>query len=152
MTRRRQNSSEVVFFNSTIRQTFRVSVGAEKIRLRISNAFGTTNLTITEATIALPDGGVEGAPAIQPKTVQKVTFSSESSVIIPTAGMAVSDPLNFPVNPLEIVTVSLYLSQGQSGGAITSHPGSRENIFMSMGNWVGATNLTDPSVQSVAHW
>lgn len=102
--------------------------------------------------MALPDGGVEGIPAIQPESLQRVTFAGQASVNIPHAGLAVSDPLEFPVKPLTVLTVSIYLAEGQQGGAITSHPGSRENIFMSLGNGVGATNLTDPSMQSVAHW
>jgi hypothetical protein len=118
----------------------------------LSNAFGLTNLTVTEVTIALPDHAVEGTPAIQPKSLQKVTFSGLSNINIPNAGLAVSDPLDFPVKPLTVITVSIYLAEGQQGGAITSHPGSRENIFMSLGNWAGATNLTDSSVQTVAHW
>lgn len=46
----------------------------------------------------------------------------------------------------------MYLAQGQQGNSITSHPGSRINIWMSSGNSVNAANITDPSTQSVAHW
>ncbi|KAL1968399.1 hypothetical protein VTN77DRAFT_1928 [Rasamsonia byssochlamydoides] len=146
------NTSEVVFFNSTVRQTFRVSLGAEKLRLRVSNAFGITNLTITEVTIALPEDDQEGTSVIQPQTLQQVTFSGQPSISIPDGGLAVSDPLDFPVKPLTVLSVSIYLAEGQQGGAITSHPGSREDTCMTFGNYVRATNLTDESVQSVQHW
>ncbi|KKA18560.1 Lysophospholipase L1-like esterase [Rasamsonia emersonii CBS 393.64] len=146
------NGSATIFFNSTIRQTLHVSLGAEKLRLRVSNAFGITNLTLSEVTIALPADGQEGTSAIQPQTLQQVTFSGQRSVSIPDGGLAVSDPLDFPVKPLTVLSVSIYLADGQQGGAITSHPGSRTTTYFSFGNYAHAANLTDASVQSVEHW
>lgn len=146
------NQTGLVFFNSTIRQTLHMSVGADTIRLRISNAFGVTNLPITAVTIALPlDGGV-GVSAIEPNTLQKVTFSGDSSVDIPNGALVVSDPLNFPIKPQSMITVTLYTAEGQTTNDITSHPGSRTSSFYSLGNFVDATNLTDPSVQNEEHW
>lgn len=120
----------------------------------MSNAFGITNLTITEVTIALPAvDGQEGSSAIQPQTLKQVTFSGgQRSIVIPDGGLAVSDPLDFPVKPLTVLSVSIYLADGQQGGAITSHPGSRTATYFSFGNYAHAANLTDVSVQSVEHW
>ncbi|OQU98919.1 hypothetical protein CLAIMM_04629 [Cladophialophora immunda] len=147
------NTTSVIFSNSTIRQTLHMSTGASQIRIRISNAFGLTDLPITAMTVALPFNGSSGVSAIQPSTLQKVTFSGgEPSITIPDGALAVSDPLDFPVQPLSTITVTMYLATGQNGTYITSHPGSRATSWFTLGNQVGATNLTGPFLNSTQHW
>lgn len=141
-----------VFRNSTIRQTLHMSIGASQIRIRISNRFGITNLPISAVTVALPFNNSAGQSAIQPNTLQKVTFSGNTSFSIPDGTLLVSDPLNFPIKPQSEIAVTIYLADGQTTYDITSHPGSRTTTWFSFGNYVNAQNLTDPSTQSVAHW
>ncbi|OAP60228.1 hypothetical protein AYL99_05230 [Fonsecaea erecta] len=147
------NTTSVIFNDTTIRQTVHMSTGASQIRIRISNAFGLTDLPITAMTVALPFNGSSGASAIQPSTLQKVTFSGgEANITIPDGALAVSDPLDFPVQPLSTITITMYLATGQNGTYITSHPGSRATSWFTLGNQVGATNLTGPSLNSTQHW
>jgi len=130
-----------------------LSTGASQIRLRISNAFGLTDLSITAVTVALPFNGSAGVGAIQPSTLQTVTFSGgEASIVIPDGALAVSDPLNFTVEPQSNLAVTMYFSAGQNGTAITSHPGSRTTTWLTVGNQVAAANLTGPVLNSTAHW
>lgn len=104
-------------------------------------------------TVALPFNNSAGSSAIQPSTLQTVTFSGgEASVVIPDGALAASDPLDFPVEPQTMLTVTVYLAGGQEGTFITSHPGSRDTSWMTLGNQVGATNLTGPALNSTAHW
>ncbi|KAG8930649.1 hypothetical protein FRC00_001050 [Tulasnella sp. 408] len=51
-----------------------------------------------------------------------------------------------------MITISLYLADGQTTNSITSHPGSRTTSWFSFGNFVNAANLTDSSTLSAAHW
>lgn len=149
------NQTGSVFINSTIRQTLKVSVGASQIRIKISNAFGVTNLPITAVTVALPANDTAGIHQIQPKTVQKVRFSNGwDSITVPTGSLVVSDPLNFKVKAGSVVTVTIYLKEGQITNSITSHPGSRTTSWWQFGNAVDAAALdvTSPSTQSAAHW
>ncbi|KAH7117804.1 SGNH hydrolase-type esterase domain-containing protein [Dendryphion nanum] len=149
------NQTGAVFVNSTIRQTLKVSVGSSQIRLKISNAFGVTNLPITAVTVALPANDTAGIHQIQPKSVQKVTFSNGwDSVTIPNGALAVSDPLNFKVKAGSVITVTIYLKDGQTTNSITSHPGSRTTSWWQYGNAVDAAALTvtNSSTQSAAHW
>ncbi|KIW47971.1 uncharacterized protein PV06_00617 [Exophiala oligosperma] len=147
------NTSTRIFNNSTIRQTIHTSIGASQIRIRISNAFGLTDLPITSMTIALPYNGSAGASAIQPSTLQTVTFSGgDESIVIPDGALGVSDPLDFAIGPQSMISVTMYLASGQQGTYITSHPGSRTTSWMTLGNQVGATNLTGPELNSTAHW
>lgn len=146
------NQSGLVFPNSTIRQTLHMSIGANQIRLRISNAFGGSDLPITAVSVALPFNGSAGVSAIQKGTSKTVTFSGLTSVQIPNGALVVSDPIDFPVKAQSMLTVTLYTAQGQTTNDITSHPGSRTTSWFSFGNFVNAENLTDSSVQNVAHW
>jgi lysophospholipase L1-like esterase len=149
-----QNQSGAVFVNSTIRQTLKVSVGTEQIRLKISNAFGVTNLPITAVTIALPANQTAGIHQIQTSTLQKVTFSGSESISVPNGALVVSDPLNFKLKAQTIVTVSIYLAAGQTTNSITSHPGSRTTSWWQYGNAVSSPSLavTNSTTQSAAHW
>lgn len=107
---------------------------------------------ITNVTVGLPLGGKAGSSAIEPKTLKTVTFDGQKGITIPDAGLVVSDPVEFDVDPQSMLTVSIYLEKGQQGGHITSHPGSRTTSWMTFGNQVDSANITGPSVQSVAHW
>ncbi|KAL0578235.1 hypothetical protein V5O48_003772 [Marasmius crinis-equi] len=141
------------FRDTTLRQTVHVSTGAKQVRIRLSNAFGTIDLPITSATVALPLNGAAGASAIDTSTLQNLTFSGNSSIIIPNGALAVSDPISFPVQPQSMVAVTLYLSQGQASSAITSHPGSRTTAWFCSGNHVTAADLKGlPGQASVEHW
>lgn len=145
------NTSGLVFANTTLRQTIHVTAPSSRIRLRISNAFGTTSLPITAATIARPANGTPGSSAIDTSTVKTLTFSGSPSFTIPNGALVVSDPIDFDVKAQTELSISLYLASGQVGNDITSHPGSRTTSFMTFGNQLSAANLTG-QVQSVAHW
>jgi lysophospholipase L1-like esterase len=143
-------SGNLVFPDSTLRQTIHVTVGGQLIRLRFSNAYGGTDLPITQVAVARPAGGQAGVSAIQPGTSQPVTFDGRASVDIPVGAQAVSDPLNFSVSPGSNLTVTIYLATGQASSNITSHPGSRTDSYMVTGNHAGDEDLA--GAVSVAHW
>src|SRR6266545_4820927 len=111
-----------VMANTTLRQTIRVSVGGHRLRLHFSNAFGTTVLPITAASLALPAGGAAGVSTIQPGTAHPVTFHNQPSVRIPVGAQMVSDAIPINVPARSNLTVTLYLADGQLSNNITSHP------------------------------
>jgi lysophospholipase L1-like esterase len=139
-----------VFDDATLRQTIRVSVGGRNLRLRFSNAFGGAALPITKVSVALPTGGQAGIASIEPKTSRSVTFHGGSSVVIPVGAQMVSDPLKFPVAPGSILTVTIYLADGQASTDITSHPGSRTTSYMLAGDHVADTDLSGATTAD--HW
>ncbi|KXT01550.1 hypothetical protein AC578_6367 [Pseudocercospora eumusae] len=149
-------ASTAIFGNSSIRQTIKISTAASQVRLRLSNAFGTTNLPITAASIALPvpysGQNFTGSSGVNKTTLQALTFSGHQDISIPNGGLAVSDPLPFPVKAGQVLSITLYLAHGQQGNAITSHPGSRTQSWISYGDYTTSPNMTDPSTTSVFHW
>ncbi|GMF70322.1 unnamed protein product [Aspergillus oryzae] len=132
--------------------TIRVTQPGHEIVLRLSNAFGLEDLSVTKVAVSLPVDQKLGTSAIQSNTTRDVLFSGSADIVIPNGGLVVSDPIAFPVKAQDTLTIDIYLEHGQGGGAITSHPGSRTTSWMSLGDWVGKRNLTDSSVESVDHW
>jgi lysophospholipase L1-like esterase len=149
-----QNQTGAVFVNSTIRQTLFMTAQANQIRIKISNVFGGSNLPITAITVALPANNTAGIHQIQPSTVKKVTFSGKDGITIPNGALAVSDPINFAIKGEQIVTVTMYLANGQTTNSITSHPGSRTFSWWQSGNAVSsaALDILNSTTQSAAHW
>lgn len=144
------NTPGVVFKDATIRQTVKVSVDADTIRLQFSNAFGGSDLPITAVSVALPSEPRGGVRGIQASTAQEVTFSGSRSFIVPNGAVVLSDPLAFPVEAESIISVSVYLETGQTTNSITSHPGSRTTSWFAAGNHVADADLSGAA--SADHW
>lgn len=140
--------SNAMFSDATLRQTLHMSIGAERIRVQISNTFGGSDLPVTAASIALPNGGA-GAKDIADSSLTALTFSGVASVTIPKGQVVYSDPVDFSVKSQSMLTVTLYFSKGQSGTSITGHPGSRTTSWMQQGNHVNATTVSGSSTK---HW
>lgn len=107
---------------------------------------------MSKVTIGLPLHQQAGTSVLKPGSMKELSFSGETGIIIPNGGLTVSDPIDFSVNAQSNLMVSIYLEHGQTGGAITGHPGSRVTSWMAFGDWTGASNLTDSSVTGVDHW
>ncbi|WP_156994477.1 SGNH/GDSL hydrolase family protein [Pseudonocardia acaciae] len=89
----------------TLRLIVRGSVGGDGARIRLSNAFGTSDLEIGAAYIARR---AEGA-AIAPGTSRRLSFDGHPSVTIAPGGEVTSDASNLAVEPLSDLAVSVYL-------------------------------------------
>lgn len=135
--------------DTTVRQTFRVSLGTERFRIELSNVFSDTDLLISEANVALPLGGDAGIPEIDVATIQGLTFESESSILIPARGSVYSDPLDYPLEPLSNIALSVYLENGQEGNVLTGHPGSRTSSWFAYGNKVNEESVSEANI---ARW
>jgi lysophospholipase L1-like esterase len=141
----------LVFLDSTLRQTVKVSAGARRIRLRISNAFGAAVLAVARAGVALPGDGRAGVSDIAPGTSRAVTFAGRPGVVAAAGGHVVSDPVDFPVAAGASVTVTMYLAEGvPAAGGVTAHPGSRTTSYLIAGDHVSDLRL--PRAVPVDHW
>lgn len=133
------------FADTTVRQLVRVSIGGKRLRVRLSNAFGTAPLTIAGAHVALANGAVS---AILPDTSRPLAFHGRGSVTIPAGAVAVSDPVDFALPPLADVALSLYLRGAPD--AITLHPGSRTTSYLQPGDARTAADFAAPA--KIDHW
>jgi lysophospholipase L1-like esterase len=120
------------FNNQTIRQTIRVSLGGERIRVRFTNEYGAKPLAIGAAVVALSDEKGN----IQPGTARRVLFSGQPGTLIPAAAPLLSDPVDLSVKPLSSLSISIYLPEDT--GQCTCHQIGVQNAFVS-----GSGDFTD---------
>jgi ABC-type oligopeptide transport system substrate-binding subunit len=102
-----QTASSAVFSDATVRQALHMSIGAERIRIQISNTFGGSNLTITTASVGLPTGGKAGVSGIEASPLKGLTFNGADSVTIPKGEVAYTDPVGFIIKPMSMITVTM---------------------------------------------
>ena len=96
-----------VFDNQTIRMVVRPTIGGDRLRVRLSNQFGTTGLTIGGAHIALV---AEGAKIV-PGSDRELMFGGRKAVTIPPGAPMLSDPVELKVSPFSEVAISLYFPE-----------------------------------------
>jgi lysophospholipase L1-like esterase len=132
------------FVDSTLRQIVHVSIGGKRLRVRFSNAFGSTALTIPLVHVALAAGG----SAIKPESDKAVTFHGQSSVTIPPRALMVSDPVEFDLAALSDLAVTIHLNGVPN--EITTHPGARATSYVQAGDLVSAADL--PAAAQTDHW
>jgi lysophospholipase L1-like esterase len=132
------------FTDATLRQIVRVSIGGRRVRLRFSNAFGRTDLTLASVRVAQSTG----RGAIDKATDLAVTFRGARSVVIPAGALVVSDAFDFDLPPLSSLAVSLYLRGAPAD--VTGHPGSRTTSYLQAGDAAAAEHLAD--AVPVVHW
>ena len=113
------------FSNQTIRQTVRVSVGGGRVRLRLSNEYGTKPLVIGAAHVALSDekGNITAG------TDKAVLFAGKPGATIPAGAPFVSDPIDLKVDGLTSLSISLYFPEDT--GPCTCHATGVQNGFVS---------------------
>jgi hypothetical protein len=102
------------FSNRTIRQIVHLSVGGDKVRVRLSNEFGARPVLIGAASVAMSGGGSN----IFSGSLRPLTFGGSKSVIIPPGAPALSDPVDLNAAPLSDVAVSLYLPAATDLGTV----------------------------------
>src|SRR5690348_3812255 len=103
------------FNNQSFRMIVHSSLGGDRLRVRLSNAFGTQPLTVGAVYVGI---GSVGA-AIVSGSNHAVTFNGSSSVTIPQGALAISDSVELVVPALSDVAVSIFLSI--NAGPATTH-------------------------------
>jgi hypothetical protein len=75
------------FADQTVRQVLHMAGGGERLRVRLTNRYGRTPLTIAAATVATEHGSAA------------LTFDGTRRLTIPPGEEAVGDPIDLPVAP-----------------------------------------------------
>ncbi|MEU0846322.1 SGNH/GDSL hydrolase family protein [Streptomyces sp. NPDC005962] len=100
------NWSRQGFADQSVRQVVRVATGGTTLRIRLSNAYGTTPLRITAATV----GRSAGDAQLWPGTARTLTFGDHPGTAIAPGRDIVSDAAPLSTSPLEKLTVTLYFA------------------------------------------
>jgi lysophospholipase L1-like esterase len=132
--------------DATLRQVVHLSIGGVRVRVHISNAFGTAPLHLTTVHIARPDAKATGA--IDAASDKALTFGGAVDVIVPAGAEYISDEIVFWAAPLSDLAVTLHFDEPPVEQ--TAHPGSRATSFLVHGDKVSAAELV--GAKRVEHW
>jgi lysophospholipase L1-like esterase len=133
------------FENQTIRQLVRASAGGPRLRLRLTNEYGTAPLEIGAARVAIADGET----GLRNGTERAVTFAGQPAAIIPAGAPLLSDPIDLAVTDLETLSISLYFPRAT--GACTCHATGMQGTFVSApGDFTAGTFVPAQTIQARA--
>jgi lysophospholipase L1-like esterase len=113
------------FTNQTVRNIVYTSVGGNRVRIRLSNVFGSAPLTVGDASVAVAETGAETVPG----TMRQLQFNGQTSATIPVGDEVVSDPVQLTVAPLTDLAVSVYVPS--MSGPATYHATAMQDSFVS---------------------
>jgi lysophospholipase L1-like esterase len=124
--------------DQTVRNVIFLSAGGSRVRIRLTNAFGTEAMRVGHASVAVQ---ASGARAVR-GTLHALTFGGRRAVTLAAGGAALSDPVPLRVAALSALLVSVYVP-GPTG-PVTNHP------FTAQGNYLGRGDLAG-SVSGAAY-
>jgi lysophospholipase L1-like esterase len=142
-------SAAVNISNQTLRQIVHISVGGNRARIKVSNAFGTAPLIVGAAHIARRDSN----ELIMPGSGGPLTFGGDPDITIPAGATVLSDPIALDARALGDLAIDLYLpgDTGASTSPLTRHTGALQTNYVSPpGDFTGVTAF--PVASTRASW
>jgi lysophospholipase L1-like esterase len=133
------------FNDQTVREIVHITLGGERFRIRISNAFGAQALAIGAAHLALRGQG----PAIAAGSDRPLTFGGRPAVSIPPGALVLSDPVDLTAPASADLAVSLYLAGGPTI-ASTLHYSAQQTSYLAAGDTCAAPQMAGDS--TVSSW
>lgn len=118
----------------TLRQTVLLTLPAERVRIRLTNRFGTAPLDIAGVQIARAPRA--GSAAIVAGSAVPVRFAGRAEVTIPTGADYASDPIAIEAPALTHIAVTIHYRT--LGGRQSGHGGSQTT-----GHWKAGDALSD---------
>ena len=126
----------------SVRQIVRISLGGTRVRLRLSNLYGTAPLVIGPVHVARQAKG----SAIEPGSDRAVTFAGKAVVTIAKGADVTSDPIAFEVRAFGHLSVSVYVAAG--AGASTVHANAMQVAYIAPGDVTAAPRFPDGEMSS----
>ena len=131
--------------NNSLRQIVQVSIGGEKVRLKLTNEFsiGATEIKAVELALANTAGS---SSEIDEGSTVSLTFDGKAGVTMPAKGKAISDPVNFKIGDRQNVAITIHYGSASST-SVSGHPGSRTTSYLKAGNTTDFTGAV-----TTDHW
>ena len=125
------------FENQTIREIVHVSIGGDRVRVRLSNAYGKEALEVGSAHIALRQKGA----ALVPGSDHELTFGGIAAVTIPANALVLSDPVSLKTPALADLAISIFIPKAHPGAGI--HYSAQQTNYVASGDVTAAADLPD---------
>jgi lysophospholipase L1-like esterase len=136
-------SAPLLIAGQTLRQIVHLSIGGRRVRVRLSNAYGGSDVVVGAAHLAVHGGGA----SIVGGTDRVLTFNGSATITIPAGTLVVSDPVTLDAPALGDLAVSIYLPDNVA--ATTRHDvGLQTNYLSTPGDFTGASDFTGATTQS----
>lgn len=120
--------------DQTVRNVIFLSTGGDHIRIRLTNTFGTTPMSISRASVAVQANGADAVPG----TLRELSFHHRPGITLAAGDREFSDPVTLRVAPLSTILVSVYVT-GPTG-PVTNHPFTAQGNYLATGDATGQTN------------
>lgn len=137
--------SDVGLNNQTVRNVIFLSAGGNKVRVRLSNAYGSNPLNVGAATVAISAGGA----ATIPGTTHTLSFNGKTSIVIAADSEVLSDPVDLSIPPLSTLAVSIFLPNNT--GLSTQHFLAVQTNFIASGDMTDVNDATGYK-QNISCW
>ena len=131
--------------NNSLRQIVQVSIGGEKVRLKLTNEFSTGSTVIKAVELAYATTAGSSSEIDETSTVS-LTFNGQAGVTMPAKGKAVSDPVDFHLEGRQNVAITIHYGSASST-SVSGHPGSRTTSYLKSGNTTNFSGATKTD-----HW
>ena len=133
--------------NNSLRQIFKISLGGNKFRIKLSNTYGKQNLEIKSISIA------KTFPLelnkININTVHFFTFNKREEIIIKKGEEIYSDILNIELESSSLISISIYFGDIIPND-ITGHKFSMTESYIEKGNKIKEEIFSEE--YKIEHW
>jgi len=134
------------FSNQTVRMIVRTSIGGSRLRVKLSNAFGSEPLAVGAAHIGIRSKDSE----IVAGSDRPLSFNGKPGCTIGPGMVILSDPVNLNVAPLSDVAVSLHFP-GETRLA-TTHATGLHTTYIKEGDVTGQAAMADAATTQSYYW
>lgn len=129
-----------VFENQTIRMVVRPTIGGTRIRIRLSNAYGTSPLEIGAAHIAI----VDRAGNVMAASDHILRFGGHAAIQIPIGAPILTDPVELTCSPFVELAVSLFLPRKTT--SLSTHLWAQHDSYVSgPGDFTARPDVPNPT-------
>ncbi len=130
---------------NTLRQVVRVSLGGQRLKVELSNAFSDEPVEIRSVYVA----DAADSSAIVARSARYLSFGGKRQLTIAPGQTATSDALDYALRPLQRLAVTI--TYGASTPAhMTSHRGSRTYSYIAQGTVKPGQRFR--TAERLAHW
>ena len=135
------------FENQTVRMIVHTTIGGRRARVRVSNAFGATPLTVGAAHIALRSTG----SAIVPASDRPLTFSGRTAITIPAGAEVLSDAVDLDVPQSGDLAISIY-TPAKTGPPTWHSTGLHTTYVSGPGDFTSQAEIAGATTQTAWYW
>jgi lysophospholipase L1-like esterase len=135
------------FHNQTLRMIAHTTIAGRRVRIELSNVFGSAPLVIGAAHIALRDKD----SAIVTSTDRELTFGGKPTTWIPPGATEISDAVSLDLPAASDLAVSVYIPE--NGTTDTMHAVGLHTTYVSKeGNATAAPAIADATTTQSYYW